>query len=286
MKEIQLSHFYSWKKVPDTLVPVFMKEFADNGARNLVLTDEWTERLVREPGFYSKLKGWLGGSGMNIFECHGIWGPAYDLSITDRPRRKGMIEDHIMGMEYAADLGCKTYTVHLGRWYQGMENAVSKALEALVPAAEKIGIVLAIENGFDPGNSPDALLQYLRTFPSPNFGCCLDTGHANVMDSRPDKKIELYASYVKTFWNNAIRQETDPIGKLSEYLVTAHLHDNDGYSDAHMLPGTGTIPWDKWLPALRKCPRIASLQNETIAMDFRISIRKLCETFDELMKIQ
>ena len=197
-----------------------------------------------------------------------------------------MIEDHKMGLAYAAEFGCKTYTVHIGPYYEGMEKPIFEALEQLIPEAEKNGVVFAIENGFDPGNSPDALLQYLKKFPSEYFGCCLDTGHANVMDARPDKKMELYASYVKNNWNNDIRQEPDPIGKLSDYLVTSHLHDNDGYSDAHMLPGTGTAPWDKWIPALKKCPRLVSLQNETGALTHRVSIRKMCETFDKLMKLQ
>ena len=48
MKEIQLSHFYTWKDVPDTLVPQVMQEFADNGAQNLVLVERWVERMIRE----------------------------------------------------------------------------------------------------------------------------------------------------------------------------------------------------------------------------------------------
>ena len=285
MKDIKLTHFYSWRSVPDPLVPAVMTEFVDNGAKNLVLSDAWGERLVREPGFYNTLKSWQKTCGIDLFECHAPWGKVYDLNITDRPRRKGMIEDHKVCMEYAAEFGCRTYTVHIGPYYPGMEDSIFQALEELIPAAEKTGIVFAIENGFDPGNSPDGLLKYLKAFPSPNFGCCLDTGHANVMDARPDKKMELYAASIKNIWNNNIRQETDPIGKLSAYIVTSHLHDNDGYADGHMLPGTGTIPWEKWIPALKQCPRLVSLQNETMPVNYRISIRKLCQTFDELMKL-
>ena len=169
MKDIQLTHFYPWKPVPDLMVPLIMQDFADNGAKNLVLIEPWLERLINEPGFCGKLKGWLRASGMNIFECHGAWGLGYDLNITELPRRKGMIEDHKLGMEYAAFFGCKTYTVHMGPYYEGMEKPVFEALEQLIPAAEKAGIILAIENGFDPGNSPDALLQYLKAFPSKYF---------------------------------------------------------------------------------------------------------------------
>ena len=286
MKDIQLAHFYAWRSVPDAMAPVLIQEFADNGAGNLVLIEAWVERLLNEPGFCSRLKGWLDACGMNISECHGLWGAGYDLNIAELPRRKGMIEDHRLGMEYAVFFGCKTYTVHTGPYYEGMEKPVFEALEQLVPAAEKTGIILAIENGFNPGNSPDALLQYLKAFPSKYFGCCLDLGHANGMYASPDKKTELYSAYLKNIWKNDIRLEPDPIGKLSEYLVTAHVHDNDGYTDGHMLPGMGTLPSEKWIPALKKCPRLVSLQDEVSALTYRISIRKLCETFDELMKLQ
>ena len=285
MNEIPLTHFYAWQSVPDALVPLVMREFADNGAQNIVLTETWSTRLIREPGFYSTLRKWQKISGMNIFECHAPWGTAYDLNITDKPRRRGIIEDHRLCMEYAAEFGCKTYTVHIGPYYPGMQEPICQALEQLIPAAEKTGIVFAIENGFDPGNSPDALLYYLHSFNSPNFGCCLDTGHANVMDAQPGKKIELYAGYVKSAWNNDIRQEPNPIGKLSSFIVTTHLHDNDGYGDQHLLPGNGTISWESWIPKLRQCPRLCSFQNETSAIARCTSIKKLCQTGDSLMKL-
>ena len=285
MNDIRLTHFYTWSEVPDPLAPVVLREFADNGAKSIVLTEIWGQRLLREPAFCTKLKNWLKSSGMSLFECHGLWNAGYDLNITDRPRRPGMIADHKMFMEYAADLGCKTYTVHIGPYYPGMEPSIDDALEQLIPAAEKTGIILAIENGFDPGNSPDGLLRYLTKFRSPFFGCCFDTGHANIMRPAPGKDPERYAGYVTGCWGGKVVQAPDPIGKLSEHIVTAHLHDNDGYGDAHMLPGTGSIEWDRWLPALKRCPRLVSLQNETIAVSHRISIRKLCETMDGLVKL-
>ena len=55
MKDVKLTHFYSWRSVPDPLVPAVMTEFADNGATDLVLSDAWGERLVREPGLGARL---------------------------------------------------------------------------------------------------------------------------------------------------------------------------------------------------------------------------------------
>ena len=293
MKEIPLSHFFPWKKINDDFVTNILCEFADNGAESVVLTDEWGKRLVKEPGFYTTLLGWLRESGMKIFECHGLWSIAYDLNITDRPRRRAMIEEHKLCMEYAADLGCRTYVMHIGAFdcyykdttLEEMRRLAVESLEKLIPAAEKLGIIIAIENSFEPSNTPDEVLYFLNYFNTPVLGCCFDTGHANIMAKTPGKDPAKYASYMNVCWKNGVVEEADAFGKLAPRIVTCHLHDNDGYGDAHNLPGTGTIDWKTLIPALKNCPRIVSMQNETSAGAYHVSIAKLCRTFDELMKL-
>ena len=293
MKEIPLSHFFPWKKINDDFVTNILCEFADNGAESVVLTDEWGKRLVKEPGFYTTLLGWLRESGMKIFECHGLWSIAYDLNITDRPRRRAMIAEHKLCMEYAADLGCRTYVMHIGAFdcyykdttLEEMRRLAVESLEKLIPAAEKLGIIIAIENSFEPSNTPDEVLYFLNYFNTPVLGCCFDTGHANIMAKTPGKDPAKYASYMNVCWKNGVVEEADAFGKLAPHIVTCHLHDNDGYGDAHNLPGTGTIDWKTLIPALKNCPRIVSMQNETSAGAYHVSIAKLCRTFDELMKL-
>ena len=293
MKEIPLSHFFPWKKINDDFVTNILCEFADNGAESVVLTDEWGKRLVKEPGFYTTLLGWLRESGMKIFECHGLWSIAYDLNITDRPRRRAMIEEHKLCMEYAADLGCRTYVMHIGAFdcyykdttLEEMRRLAVESLEKLIPAAEKLGIIIAIENSFEPSNTPDEVLYFLNYFNTTVLGCCFDTGHENIMAKTPGKDPAKYASYMNVCWKNGVVEEADAFGKLAPHIVTCHLHDNDGYGDAHNLPGTGTIDWKTLIPALKNCPRIVSMQNETSAGAYHVSIAKLCRTFDELMKL-
>ena len=293
-EKIPLTHFFCWEKIKDEFVANLLCEFADNGAENIVLTDEWGTRLVREPGFYTQLLSWLRESSMKIFECHGLWSIAYDLNITDRPRRRAMIEDHKLCMEYAADLGCRTYVVHIGAYdcyykdttLEAMRLLAVDSLENLIPAAEKLGLVIAIENSFEPFNTPDEVLYLLRYFNTPVLGCCYDTGHANIMAKTPGKDPAKYLPYMNQCWKNGIVQEADAFGKLSPHSVTAHLHDNDGYGDSHCLPGTGTIDWKTLIPALKNCPRILSLQSETNVMAQHVSVAKLCRTFGELIRLQ
>ena len=86
-------------------------------------------------------------------------------------------------------------------------------------------------------------------------------------------------------WADAIPWDNRILEKLLPHIVTCHLHDNDGYGDGHQLPGTGSIDWKTLIPALKNCPRIVSMQNETSAGAHHISIAKLCRTFDALMKL-
>ena len=56
----------------------------------------------------------------------------------------------------------------------------------------------------------------------------------------PDKTI------VPILWDDLgvpVQYEEDLLEKFAPYLVNCHLHDNDGITDSHQQPGTGTIDW-------------------------------------------
>ena len=60
-------------------------------------------------------------------------------------------------------------------------------------------------------------------------GVCLDFGHAHL-----DGDL------------------IDAIETVSEHFVTAHVHDNRGRSDDHLVPFEGTIDWPSALTAVQK----------------------------------
>ena len=64
------------------------------------------------------------------------------------------------------------------------------------------------------------------------FKVCIDTGHSN-------KAIR--------FYNPSVPQVIRLMGKS---ITCLHLNDNDGLTDQHKLPMTGTIDWDAVLDAL------------------------------------
>ena len=70
---------------------------------------------------------------------------------------------------------------------------------------------------------------------------------------------------------------------MKPYIVTAHLHDNDGYSDAHDLPGCGRIDWKRQIENLRSCPRLMSLQTEVRTIPRGLPVKTLAETFRAIL---
>ena len=155
-------------------------------------------------------------------------------------------------------------------------------LEKLIPAAEKLGIIIAIENSFEPSNTPDEVLYFLNYFNTPVLGCCFDTGHANIMAKTPGKDPAKYASYMNVCWKNGVVEEADAFGKLAPHIVTCHLHDNHGQYDDHDLPGNGNIDWQHVMPTLARAPKLQCIQNEVAPISNRIPIAALCRTFDRL----
>ena len=83
------------------------------------------------------------------------------------------------------------------------------------------------------------------------------------MASAPGKELAKYAAYVKhAWWEKGIIQVEDALGIMQPYVVTTHIHDNDGYGDLHGMPFDGTIDWKSLMPRLESCPRMLEMQTE------------------------
>jgi sugar phosphate isomerase/epimerase len=133
--------------------------------------------------------------------------------------------------------------------------AETRSLAVLANHAERLGVIIALENLAPVYLGPDALSftpLTLRTMAkrisSPAVGLCIDVGHANIV---------------------AGQRRTDPLELIEPVLdraVLFHLHDNLGARrddpgtpeldplrlDLHLPPGRGTVPWDRLAPLLAR----------------------------------
>jgi sugar phosphate isomerase/epimerase len=133
--------------------------------------------------------------------------------------------------------------------------AETRSLAELAGRAERLGVIIAIENLAPVYPVRDALSftpMILRTMAkrisSPSVGLCMDLGHANIVASL---------------------RRTDPLELIEPALdrvVLFHLHDNLGARrgdhgspeldplrlDLHLPPGRGTVPWIRLAPLIAR----------------------------------
>ena len=80
--------------------------------------------------------------------------------------------------------------------------------------------------------------------------------------------IESFGHEVEVHTTEGLYYAKDRLYQLDEMLdqvVTAHLHDNMGINDEHLLPGEGRANWPHIVERLRRAPRLVSLQSEVMA---------------------
>ena len=299
-----LIYNYIWSKLPRELYPRQIREFLDWGVDRFVFTDGLTHQCLEDPTLVGFLHGLEKTFHVSFLSMHGLSGRGFDLDTIDPERRPGMITDHIRSMETAAEFGSQTYTIHVGASHYVRREAklpalmklAAETLEQLVPAAERIGIVIAVENAFEPPNSARRVLELVTPYIGNKYvGVCFDTGHANCMTMRPGKDIAKYRDYMYRSWfETGIVPENDALEILKPHIVTTHIHDNDGYGDLHAMPFDGDTDWAKLIPELKSCPRMLEYQTEVnfddgvgwagmhLAPPGGYSIKRLVETFRKL----
>lgn len=219
-------------------------QVAEAGISSIVLTAVRGNLDLRVPEDLKEAGRILRRLGLAAPACHcQDWGPCHLTEPEDR--RPAMLEMHTGLIQAAAELGARTFVLHIGHLEAGVEKEVlwervRRAVDALVPQAEALGMLLALENGMQGYLATNQeLLSFVADYDCPTVGICYDSGHAHVMG---DAAATLHS--------------------LSPYVVTVHLHDNDGIDDLHLLPGQGTIDWNSVAQGLEACPKLLHIETE------------------------
>ena len=177
-------------------------------------------------------------AGLGIGSYHLPFKPDDDIVCLYETTRRAAVDTMISHMERAAALGARVVIQHpsTNRFnvdLEGFDNylrRLGRSLEALLPRAASLGLVIAIENmlpgadGPRVGSRPEHLSAIGERFADPNLGFCLDTGHALVAGG-PDDAGEFFRS-------------------MAPMLAAFHLADNAGDRDSHLAPGRGLVDWD------------------------------------------
>src|ERR1700734_1462768 len=158
------------------------------------------------------------------------WSPGREsgvpLSISDpeRIRRLDAVDEIKRTLEGSEKVPCKYLIQHIGHGRQMADprklDAAFTSLENLSMFAKARGVTIALENTPDELGAPGSLHHFITDTHLHDLKLCFDIGHAHVEEG-------VAASF------DAMRDR----------IVTAHIHDNHGEKDEHLLPYTGTIDW-------------------------------------------
>jgi sugar phosphate isomerase/epimerase len=155
------------------------------------------------------------------------------LSVADpeRGRRLEAMDEVRRVLDLAEHLPFRYLVLHLGSSRDEADprryEAAFSSLERLRLFAKQSGVTITLEN--TPGHlaAPEKLRQFVTETRLTDVRFCFDVGHAHLEDGvMPSLEI------------------------MRDLVVTAHVHDNDGFKDEHLPPFSGTIEWDPVLAVL------------------------------------
>jgi len=186
----------------------------------------------------NKLKAAADRHGLPFVQAHG---PMYDYFGEDA---EAHLADTFRCMEWCSRLGLPWMVMHPYRlpgahsnehWQRCMEVNLDY-FRQFIPAMERLGVGIAIENlsdFFSPGRSfgsvPGEIAKLCDALDHELFGLCWDTGHAFLQ----------------------CLDQKEALSSLGSRLKVLHIQDNDGKSDAHLLPYHGKVKWDDVVAGLK-----------------------------------
>ena len=267
------------------------------GVKHLVLNHEFMMAFLGNPNLIPVVQKEMADAGLDFVDSHAVFGRYSDLNCPNPDLFPVMLQMHKAEMEICAMLGVKTICIHTGNnaWPQTggycpapdaeishCLDRIRRGLDTLLPEAERLGVVIGIENVWFETNTPEHLLEIKRDFPTPALGFCYDSGHAHLM--RKDRGVEKCSP--KNAWGAIGKQvpwDEHILDKLLDDVVICHLHGNDGITDLHRLPEDSDIDWNDICAKLHKAPRLQSLQSEVIPQQCCRTIHEVVKSFEKVL---
>ena len=257
-----------------------MEKMASAGARRIMLESAQLMLAADNPDFKETLRKCLAATGLVLFDAHAPHGFRDSLGCPLPEAFDHFRQISEKSLNIAAELGVKTLTFHCARTrlvynnapesgpiedvdLPGAKTRALKQLEGLLPKAEALGITIALENLFLPTGAASFLSGLLKEFKHPYLGLNYDSGHALLLERQEGKQSSDIAEWIRIGWqDDTVEFQDDQLDEMLANVVTAHLHDNHGKEDEHIMPGNGIADWPSIVARLERAPRLVSLQSE------------------------
>lgn len=289
---IALNLTYPDEKVMETYIAMA----ASLGIKRMSIDAVTLAKMTDTPEFARQVRRSAEAHNIAFFDAHAPHAPVDSLG---NPYPGGV--EHSTGvmlrsLHAAAEAGIKILTMHTARTrlvgnyapetgpimdldLDGAVERTLRQLDVLIPEAEKLGMIIALENIVLPSSTAEHIMRILEKARHPHLGLCYDAGHALIMERQPDKDLTKIAGWIRCGWpEDTVVCQEDQLDIMLNEIVTTHLHDNDGHGDLHLLPGDGIADWQKITERLKRAPRLLSLQSEVehhaLTADFARTLRQ------------
>jgi sugar phosphate isomerase/epimerase len=180
---------------------------------------------------------------LRLNDLHASHGQEKDWGSAAEHQRLAGVELIKNRIDMTARLGADVVILHLPAGLgddQASWSRLRRSLDALEPYARACHVRIAIENG-----DFEAIRRVLAAYDPEFLGLCYDSGHGNM-----------------------VADGLDRLESLKHRLISVHLHDNNGASDQHKLPFTGTVDWSRLARIIAessytKCVSLETTMRET-----------------------
>ena len=270
-------------KTPVEMILPRMENLRAAGAKRVMLDASQLVRVADEQQYKKALVEGLSSTGLELYDVHAPHGPMDSFGCPRPDAEAHFFETARKALHAAAELGARTITFHCSRTrlvkemeppsgpiedvdLEGAKSRILRELEILLPEAEKCGVMIALENLFLPSSTAIFLKEIIREMPHPYLGLNYDSGHALLLERQVGKRPSDIAEWIQIGWpDDTVEFQPDQLDDMLDDVITAHLHDNHGMNDEHVMPGDGIANWPHIVQRLKTAPRLVSLQSEVSA---------------------
>jgi sugar phosphate isomerase/epimerase len=170
------------------------------------------------------VRKWFKDYGLRLLNLHASTGrEKYWVSQNEYQRLAGieLVKNRI---QMSARLGGDVLIIHIPSTKPPESRAewlvqIRKSLDQLESYARQHLVRIALENM--EGDDWEMLEILIGEYEPGLLGLCFDSGHANLSG-----------------------HHFEHLEKLKDRLIAVHLHDNDGLTDQHQIPFSGTVDWE------------------------------------------
>ncbi len=167
-------------------------------------------------------------------------GTPLSICEAERVRRIDAMDEIKRALDVAEQIPFRYFVQHMSGSRDTSDerkrDAAFSSLEHLVLHAKHAGVTIALENTPSEMGDPAYLKTFVGETRLAGLRFCFDVGHANLAETMAENKLA---------------HSFEP---MRELIATAHVHDNHGEKDEHLVPYEGTVDWKEAARLLATAP--------------------------------